>query len=420
MQPSDVNSLDDHMGPYIATIHKPVETADVRVLTRAGFLQALESLDVSGVWQVACAGNSFATGFASFNPWGRGDVYVCAAPTKSPLELVREGAEKRIVPADIRKWLLRSPITDTLWQDNAFQSFAGLATGPLVRSLATEVVGKRNVVFAGPPRLNLVLEETPLTTELQRPGFMHLQSSVAWVYEDQASAEQRHAIYSAEFARSVSRDESLGDAFRTAGENILEGARLVYQLSQSELSREAIKAQGDLRKTISDDMSKVADGTRSLTTAIAVAVATGIGLVATRSTSTGDPRVLSSVAGIVALYLIAVTLSGWQYLRLQKRLRAQWRQRLYRFIPSEDYAAMVTKPAAEAERPYHLMGVIGLIIAVALILLAYLGWTVTAPKEPQPAPAKQQESSYKIHSTPPPFAQTLRQLTPRNPKDLKP
>jgi hypothetical protein len=125
MQPSDVNSLDDHMGPYIVTIHKPVETADVRVLTRAGFLQALESLDVSGVWQVACAGNSFATGFASFNPWGRGDVYVCAAPTKSPLELVREGAEKRIVPADIRKWLLRSPITDTLWQDNAFQSFAG-------------------------------------------------------------------------------------------------------------------------------------------------------------------------------------------------------------------------------------------------------------------------------------------------------
>ena len=157
---------------------------------------------------------------------------------------------------------------------------------------------------------------------------------------------------------------------------------------------------------------------KALTTAIAVAIATGIGLVATRSTSTGDPRVLSSVAGIVALYLIAVTLSGWQYLRLQKRLRAQWRQRLYRFIPSEDYAAMVTKPAAEAERPYHFMGVIGLMIAVALILLAYVGWTVAAPKELQPAPAKQQESSSTIHSAPPPFGQTLPQRPPRNPIDL--
>jgi hypothetical protein len=240
------------------------------------------------------------------------------------------------------------------------------------------------------------------------------------VYEDRASAEQRHAIYSAEFARSVSRDESLGDAFRSAGKNILEGARLVYQFSQSELSREAIKAQGDLRKTIADDMSKIADGTRSLTTAIAVAIVTGIGLVATRSTSTGDPRVLSSVASIVALYLIAVTLSGWQYLRLQKRLREQWRQRLYRFIPSEDYAAMVTKPAAEAERPYHFMGVIGLIIAAALILLAYLSWADAAPKELQPAMAKQQESSSKNLSGHPPSARTPAQLPPQNPKDSKP
>lgn len=83
---------------------------------------------------------------------------------------------------------------------------------------------------------------------------------------------------------------------------------------------------------------------------------------------------LASIAAIVALYLIAVTLSGWQYLTLQKRLRAQWRQRLYRFIPNEDYIAMVTTPAKQAERPYHFIGVIGLLIAVALIAVAYSTW----------------------------------------------
>src|SRR3546814_3755901 len=115
-----------------------------------------------------------------------------------------------------------------------------------------------------PPRLNISLPKNDLVQELDLEGYLNLQAAVSWVYEDIASTEQRHALFAAEFARSVSREEPIGKAFWAAGRDVLEGSRLAFQLSQSNLSREAIKAQGDLRRAIADDMSKAAEGTRSL------------------------------------------------------------------------------------------------------------------------------------------------------------
>ncbi|RWN22731.1 MAG: hypothetical protein EOR94_03485 [Mesorhizobium sp.] len=174
------------------------------------------------------------------------------------------------------------------------------------------------------------------------------------VFEDSASAEQKHALFAAEFARSVTRIETVASAFRDAGCDILDGARLAFQLSQSDLSREAIKAQADLHKSIADDTAKAAEGTRTLAGAVAVAIATAITLVAARSTATVQPWVLALVA--VAGYLIVVAGSGWAYLHLQSQLRHQWRTRFYRFVPAEDYEAMVTRPTRSAALPYHFVG----------------------------------------------------------------
>src|SRR3546814_5376266 len=113
-----------------------------------------------------------------------------------------------------------------------------------------------------------------LVQELDLEGYRNLQAAVSWVYEDIASTEQRHALFAAEFARSVSREEPIGKAFWAAGRDVLEGSRLAFQLSQSNLSREAIKAQGDLRRAIADDMSKEAEGRSSPSGSVAVGIAT--------------------------------------------------------------------------------------------------------------------------------------------------
>jgi len=369
-EPTFAADIEEALGPFVATIRKAIDGADRRLLTRIGLRQALAE-DVGGVWQIASAQVAFATGTTSFNPWGRADVFAPAAVTKCPLDIVKEASEARLVPADIRKWLLRGVVTEELWRDVAFQAFATVSAPMLARSLASEVIGQGAVVFSGPPRLNIALPSDDLVWELDLDGYRNLQAAASWVYEDTASAEQRHALFAAEFARSVSRDELIGKAFRAAGRDILEGSRLAFQLSQSDLSREAIRAQGDLRKAIADDMSKAAEGTRSLSAAVAVAIATAITLVAARSTGAAEPWVLSLVAVVVAGYLVVVAVNGWAHLNLQRKLRDQWRRRFYRFIPADDYDEMVTKPARSAERPYHLIAVIALIVSAALVWTAF-------------------------------------------------
>ena len=324
------------------------------------------------MWQIASARAPFATGRTAFNPWGGGDVFAPAADTKSPLDIVREGSETRLVPPDICKWLVRGAVSEALWRDAAFRTFAAASAPPLIRSLASEVVGDSTVIFNGPPRLSTTLSAGHLLArDLGFEGYRNLQAAVAWVYEDKASAEQRHALFAAEFARSITRDEAVGHAFELAGRDLLEGSRLAFQLSQSDLSREAIKAQGDLRRAIADDTSKAAEGTRTLSGAIAVAIATGITLIAARSIGTTPPWVLSLIAYVIAGYLVVVAGSGWAYLVLQRSLREQWRRRFYRFVPTDDYEAMVRRPAWHAELPYHFVAAVALVVAVALAWMAY-------------------------------------------------
>ena len=374
--------LEEDFGPFVATIRKAVDVADRRLLTRVGFTQALAEKAGGGVWQIASAQVAFATGTTSFNPWGAGDVFTPATPTKSPLDIVRGRRAKHVLyQLTSASWLRRSDVTELLGRDEAFQTFAAVSAPALVRSIASEVVGQRAIVFSGPPRLNIALADDGLAQELHVEGYRNLRAAVAWVYEDLFSLSSDTHLFAAEFARSVTRDEPIAKAFYAAGRDILEGSRLAFQLSQSDLSREAIKAQGDLRKAIADDTSKAAEGTRTLSGAIAVAIATGITLIASQIHRRSGALGLSLVAGVVAGYLIVVTVSGWAYLNLQSKLRDQWRRRFYRFVPADDYEAMVTIPARSAERPYYFIAAIALLVSVALGWMAFTIWrTELAPR----------------------------------------
>ncbi len=85
-------------------------------------------------------------------------------------------------------------------------------------------------------------------------------------------------------------------------------------------------------------------------------------------------RILASVSGMVAIYMVSIVASGFYYLRLQRDVRAQWRQRLYRFVPKEDYDAMVENPAARSERIFYISAVIGIAVAVVAFLLGLRFW----------------------------------------------
>lgn len=369
--------LEADFEPFVLTIQKPAAQANGHFLTLAGFRESLLKGDLKGNVQVAACEIAFANGLVAVNPWGAGAIFSASPETKSPRKLVRDSSGVGAVPDDIRLWLLRNEASAELWEDPAFQVYAQTATPFLFRSIASEAT-RDAIVFNGPPKASFGVEIGTKIVELGIDGFRRLQSATAWVYEDPKAAEQRHALLAVEVARSAQRDQIISSLFNRSGHDLLESARLAYQLGQSDLSRESIKAQGDLRKAIADDMTKAADSTRTMVANTAVAVGTSVGLVAARAVTQTPGWILSVIGGIVALHLAAVAVAGWMALRTQDNLRQQWRRRFYRFISDEDYRAMIEQPAEQAEHQYHLVASVAVITAAVMFVLALLNFDLGA------------------------------------------
>lgn len=160
--------------------------------------------------------------------------------------------------------------------------------------------------------------------------------------------------------------------FARVSATVLQGARLAYQLSLSDLTREAIKAQGDLRKAVADDTAKLADNTRQVAMALAAALATSVGLIAAKIGTPTPDWVIQAVAVVAAFYVAAVIVSGWIFMQLQRDMRQTWRSRLYRFVPDSDYRAMVLDSAGRAKAMFTVVAVAGAIVATLALVVVLL------------------------------------------------
>lgn len=369
---ADITTLTADYAPFIITVRKPDRGAVLQVITLVGLETFLiqELGDVT--WEVATLETPFATMAANFLPWGSASIFSPAPATKSPRQLVREHNMPFRTPGDIRIWMPRVPVSEQLWGDTVFQTFVGLSAQALMRALAGEIKNDGNLVFKGPPHTQLDAPNRSAARMLKLHGYNDLLAAATWVYENGGEAEQRHGLFTAEFGRTHPPEAEAAAAFACVVANVLEGARLAYQLSLSDLTREAIKAQGDLRKAVADDAAKLADNTRQVVTAVAAALATCVGLVAAKLGTTTPHWVLQVVALVAAVYVAAIVASGWIFMGVQRDMRRKWRSRLYRFIPDSDYRAMVLDPARRAEAMFIIAAIAGGIVASLAIMVVFL------------------------------------------------
>ncbi|MER9560346.1 hypothetical protein [Mesorhizobium sp. M0323] len=251
--------------------------------------------------------------------------------------------------------------------------------------MASEIV-EGVLVFRGPPTKRLEEDRPDPLQTLERNGFALLQDCCLWVVENEREHEARHGLFATEFARSVATGSSIGTNFAKNGRDALEGAKIAYQFGLSEISRDALRAMSDLRKAVSDEAAKLTESARQLATAVAGAMFGGIGLVIARLTVTTPGNALSIaifLIGIVlVLYVLSIIYTGVQFMGLQRRVREQWRSRLYRFLPENDYQAMVQTPAHDAEvgfkRAAWFSGILALVLLVAFFIVAFVD--LTTPK----------------------------------------
>ena len=372
------DELAEEYAPFTIIIQKPDAPADVlRLVSNAGLLDWLSRADDRRVWQIGSLQTAFRTFAIAFEPWDSRSLEPHQhVETRAARRLVREATVIRQVPESINRWLLSEP-EDFPTDDGAAATWANLAAFKLTLVLPTELDGERQILrFNGPPRLDLKVpsELSEILANLSMEGFLSLQAAVDWVFEIEREAEMRHILLATELARSRGSEDVTETFLKENIADALAGAKTAYQMQLAGMSGDALKALSELRKAISEDTAKTADGTRQIITAVAGALAVGVGMIAARLSGTVNPDLLKIVLGLAATYVAITILSGALLTRLQRKTRKAWQPRLYRFLPTSDYDALVSNPAKTAERTLLGASVLGV---VAIILMLYaMSWVV--------------------------------------------
>jgi hypothetical protein len=375
--------------PFRLSIAKPgVVDGTLRLLTIEGLVRNLQESRVEAHWEIARLHLPFSTELVQFTPWGSLCDFVPGADKKSPRSLVREVGAERLVPLDVRQWLLRGS-SKGLMENVAFRVWGSEAARNLLFALADEVDSEdSSLKFRGPPKLTISALPAPdndLLSELTPAGFEAVQEAASWVFENNREAEMRHVLLATEIARggggATSAPKFLGREMSVA----LEGAKIAYQMALSELSRDTLKALGELRKAVTDETAKVTDAARQITAAVATALAIGLGLLAARTTTAVNPLLLKGVMLVALVYVAAIVISGRQFILLQRRLRQDWQPRLYRFLPQAEYKQMVGDPMKRAEGAFAWGAGLGSLAVIGLALAVFFFPIQTGTVGPEPS-----------------------------------
>ncbi|SHI78732.1 hypothetical protein SAMN02745911_1160 [Aureimonas altamirensis DSM 21988] len=380
-----VDDLEEALEPFRIIITKSsTDSLILQVLTEQGFRDLLiDSAVTKRVWWIAGLGAPIRTFERVYLPWGRIAQPFDEIETKNPRYLVREYTEDRIVPSNVGRWILRNPDMDLGVSDRYRNAWAEAATMALASSLPNEIDAESGALrFRGPPRLIL---EKPSTEDLSvfaaGQGFDELQKAANWVFESERETETRHLLLASEIARSATATRSatafLLDELKTA----VEGARIAYEMHLSSMGAETIKSLAELRKAVTEETGKVTEATRQTSAAVASALAVGLGLLAAKVTTAVSSILTAGLMAVAVVYVLMVIVTGWVFVSLQREARAKWKERLYRFIPGDDYKELVTDPTERSELAFKIACILGggSVIALAIVVVFLISVPASVP-----------------------------------------
>lgn len=373
--------ISDDMGRFRLTLQKPSRPAEkladtLYILSEVGFLDFLRKGHSAKYWRVFGMIAPFTCQSRAFGDWDQPLALNDFPATKSPRLLVKEAADTRTVPDDIRLLLLDGSTLNAsdplhrLWASHAYDS--------LSRCVANEVSSiDCKLIFKGPPKLGLtfVSPQQQVDFSLDIREFEELHEAAAWVFENSREAEVKHVLLSTEIARSGRSDGEVRSYLKANLVAAFECAKIAYQMSISDVTKDTLKSLGDLRKAVTEETSKATDATRQTVTAIASAAAIGIGLVVARVSVALNPWLILAVMIVAWLYVLTIALSGWHFALVQRALRVQWQDKLYRFLSAGEYDAMVTLPVGRSEGVFKYTAIAGVgvlaIWAICVIIFAF-------------------------------------------------
>lgn len=373
------DEIDDGDSGYLVKFNKPIEELvrpnTLFILTETGLADHLRSGHPAVVWRIIGLSRPIYCKARALGNWQQELTAVAPISTKTPRLLVKEAANVRLVPENVQLWLLdeirmldpADPL-HVLWVQFAHEA--------LSRCIPNEVedLGKQ-LLFKGPPKLTLaVAGDDPITRpQVSLADFDLLHEPASWVYENSREAEIKHVLLSTEIARSGRSSGDVNEYFRENLGAAFECAKIAYQMSISEVTKDTLKSLGDLRKAVTEETTKATDATRQIVAAIASALAIGLGMIVARMSVALSPWLILLVMVVALGYVTLIAMSGWHFIGVQRSLRTQWQLKLYRFLSAEDYKEMVTQPVGASERVYKwsALGGCGLLLAASISIVVF-------------------------------------------------
>lgn len=347
------DEFDDRLAPFTVVFQKPSADPGIGFVTNRSFSEWMKSPSSVGIVRVACATKCFSTESFVVTPWEEDIQGYTADSRKSPTRLVRADGGDAVVPQDIRPYLLVENDFDAVsWEDPIFIIWLSAALRALPSCLASDVFSASGEIeFRGKPRLRLKNNMEDFSGKLTLAGFKNLQSAARWVYDVERESELRHSLLTQEVSRLVPLplEENLLTAVEKHLGVALEGARIAYEFGLQEMSKDALKGLSELRKAIVDETQKTLDSTRQLLLGVAGATFYALGLIAARMVSKVEPWLINAMAVVGFLYVISVILVNSRALNQQRDMRGQWRNKLYRYLTSDEYLQLVDAPVQRSE-----------------------------------------------------------------------
>lgn len=369
-----IGEADNDMGPFRVAFEKigaPVDT--LQILTLEGFSNFLINGGPCSKWWVAGLSERILTRSNFLCPWGDQISFEPSPNTKNPRSLVREHTNNRVVPSDIGLWILRDPTTIFTYSA-AFSIWLNASIRAVSRSLASEIDADSGALkLNGNIKISIKFpsNENDLSNNFDAEKFHRFQSAALWVFDNARETESKHVLLATEIARNSDVGCDFSYCFGDQISSSLDSAKIAYQMMMSDLSKDTIKALGDLRKAITEETAKVTDAVRQLVAGVSAALAVGFGLIAARVTTNANPWLINAVMLIVFAYVTVIILSGLQFVLIQRQLRKDWQPKLYRFLPDEDYKKMVAAPAAKSERTFMVAALISSVAVIVVTLIVF-------------------------------------------------
>ncbi|MGY2800350.1 hypothetical protein ACVWV0_004626 [Ewingella americana] len=273
-------------------------------------------------------------------------------------------------------WILESNIPIN---NPAFEIWKEISCKEILKCLPNEIFVNENpmVGLSGKPPKKILFGKSIFTEQ----DFFMIQSAAKWVYFEGEEVELKHTFLSNELAREWPDGLDFCEGISVRLSPALESARLLYKAHIRSSSKETLKALGDLRKNLADDMQKIVQQSKDLASSLWKDVALVISTLVLKYTLDAakvpnSSKIYSIVFFSIALYILishfTTVLINSNFIRIIEENRMSWRKKLYGYLDEGDYNELATTPVKKAYRSYRLVRNIctGLIIVLAMSLFA--------------------------------------------------